>query len=130
MICIFLVSGSDTPDTNHVDDLIQYALQVLRSLKKIVISYKHGLRLNLRAAIHSGKAVGGLVYDYGKTPRYRIFSEAVKIAVQLSRRSDKHCLLITEASAALMKNRNDIRLRAAPERGVKNESQKAYWVTK
>eukprot|EP00794_Sanderia_malayensis_P011023 gene11022-12187_t len=126
----FPVSGNGASSETQVDQLVQFCLKILRASKNMQIVYKDGLKLNFKAAMHSGSAVGGLVLDCGKTPRYRMFGKVVTTTIQLAKKSEPNCLLMTEQSARMLRQKSGFRLIEAAKAYSKmvNTNQRIYWV--
>ena len=85
------------------------------------------MRLSFRAGIHSGPVVSGLLYDFGKTPRYRLFGDTVRQAVQLSDESKRNCLLLTKTTADMVREDSKIKLIEAGSSSRSGNQMKTFW---
>ena len=76
----------------------------------IEIEYNARIKLRFSVAVHSDRGIAGMINDIGKTARYRVVSEVADIALKLLEIRKPNGILITQACADMIRNKDEISL--------------------
>ncbi|XP_042334518.1 uncharacterized protein LOC121936377 [Sceloporus undulatus] len=123
-----VVSGlPERNGTKHADEIAKMALDLVAAVRQVVISHMPDRKLELRAGIHTGPCVAGVVGH--KMPRYCLFGDTVNTASRMESTSLPQKIHISSATylALLEDDAYDIELRGEIDVKGKGKMQ-TYWL--
>ena len=102
---------------------------MLHSTKDLQLTFNAAIKLKFSVAVHTDVGVAGVINDISETARYRVVSKAVETTLKLLDVSRPNCLLVTEACAMMMRNKDKISLVELSKTCVEfGKNLRTYWV--
>nr|XP_020827673.1 receptor-type guanylate cyclase gcy-12-like isoform X1 [Phascolarctos cinereus] len=123
-----VVSG--LPERNgekHADEIAKMALDLVAAVRQVLIPHMPGEKLQLRAGIHTGPCVAGVV-GY-KMPRYCLFGDTVNTASRMESTSLPQKIHISSATYQTLLTDDAYEIELRGEIDVKGKGKmKTYWL--
>ncbi|KAM9299258.1 uncharacterized protein PAF06_016303 [Gastrophryne carolinensis] len=123
-----VVSGlPERSNHKHADEIAKMALDLVAAVRQVIIPHMPGERLQLRAGIHTGPVVAGVV-GY-KMPRYCLFGDTVNTASRMESTSLPQKIHISSAAYQALLPDNAYEIEPRGEIEVKGKGKmKTYWL--
>ena len=75
---------------------------VIAATKKFEIRYNPNLKLQIKVGIHSGPVIAGIIYSHGKSPKFCVLGETVRLAKLMATEGQANEIHINETTAKLL----------------------------
>lgn len=134
-LCLLLTTvflGSGLPVANgdrHANEVVTLATRLVAAIRTFQIPKVPALKISIRAGIHTGNAICGIVHRIG-TPSYAVVGEAVTYAREMERESLPNAIHVTKRTISLINHSDfDITIRASFKFRIEKQFCKTYWIS-
>ncbi|XP_052716060.1 atrial natriuretic peptide receptor 1-like isoform X1 [Crassostrea angulata] len=120
-------SGLPQRNTYHHTEIAKMTISIMKVVDKFKIRHRPHRKLQLRAGIHSGPCVAGVIGS--KMPRYCLFGDTVNTASRMESTSEASKIQISSSTATLLRDSPDIDLTTRGEIFIKGKgTMLTYWL--
>lgn len=120
-------SGLPQRNTYHHTEIAKLTISIMKVVDKFKIRHRPHRKLQLRAGIHSGPCVAGVIGS--KMPRYCLFGDTVNTASRMESTSEASKIQISSSTATLLRDSPDIDLTTRGEIYIKGKgTMLTHWL--
>ncbi|XP_078335729.1 atrial natriuretic peptide receptor 1-like [Crassostrea virginica] len=120
-------SGLPQRNTYHHTEIAKLAISIMNLVDRFKIRHRPQKRLELRAGIHSGPCVAGVIGI--KMPRYCLFGDTVNVASRMESTSEASKVQISSTTATLLLDSPDVRVNTRGEIFIKGKgTMLTFWL--
>ncbi len=119
-----VAGGAPEPNKKHLENSIEFALEVVKSLDKF--NKKHKTKLQVRVGVHVGQVIAGVIGQSRFT--YDLWGDTVNIASRMESHGIPNSVQVTDAVYNRLKNKYDFEKRGEIEIKGKEGEHKVYLV--
>ena len=135
-LCLLLIHhcflGSGLPVANgdrHANEVVTLATRLVAAIRTFKIPKLSALKISIRVGIHTGNAIGGIVYRIG-TPSYAVVGEAITYDREMEREGLPNAIHVTKRTISLINHSDfDITSRVSFKFRIEKQFCKTYWIT-
>ncbi|XP_062582692.1 atrial natriuretic peptide receptor 1-like [Saccostrea cucullata] len=120
-------SGLPQRNVYHHAEMAKLSISIMRTVNKFKIRHRPRKKLELRAGIHSGPCVAGVIGV--KMPRYCLFGDTVNTASRMESTGEASKIQVSGSTATLLKDSPDVHLSTRGEIFIKGKGvMLTYWL--